>query len=195
MKDATIDDVEGLLAYIEAHIDLAREVVVMRDHARALAQLEEIEGWASAAVEALKADPLWPLSGDHRVALVELAEGAEVAAGSHEALVESTANVLRLRDLVAQASSDGFNLRVVLWARSRGLDLHLLVIGPRESTTHIDGTPWTVLFMAWIQNRWREWASELGFNGNHRAALAAGRSHAEFDAWLAEKGTDRSNSA
>lgn len=42
--------------------------------------------------------------------------------------------------------------------------------------------PWTVVFMLWIQAKWREWATEKGFRGDHRAARLSG--HTDFGAWL-----------
>lgn len=57
MNDATIEDVTGLLGYIEGHVQHARDALVKRDRAGALQQLEEIKGWTEAAVEALASDP------------------------------------------------------------------------------------------------------------------------------------------
>lgn len=88
-------------------------------------------------------------------------------------------------DFIARSNREGLNPRVVCWARSRGIDPHSLVASP---PTYIDGMRWTVHFMIWIQERWRAWATELGY-GDHRVALANGHSHEEFDAWL-EKDTD-----
>lgn len=75
-----------------------------------------------------------------------------------------------------------YNPRFVIWAESIGVSPDELMLEP----TQIDGTPWTVLFMIWIQKRWRDWALELGYR-DHRAALADGHTHAHFDAWLEAK--------
>ncbi len=75
------------------------------------------------------------------------------------------------------------NPRFVLWAKSIGKEPADFVRRDRQGVTRIDGTPWTVLFMAWIAERWRQWALELGYR-DHRVALANGHTHADFDAWL-----------
>lgn len=79
------------------------------------------------------------------------------------------------------------NPRFLLWARANGHDPQSVLSSDDGETTRIDGTPWTILFMAWMSERWREWATEIGFNGNQRAALSSGHTHAEFDLWLSEK--------
>lgn len=76
------------------------------------------------------------------------------------------------------------NPRFVIWAESVGVSPEDLLLPARKGgTSQIDGTPWTVLFIIWIQNRWRDWATELGYR-DPRNALADGHTHADFDAWL-----------
>lgn len=79
------------------------------------------------------------------------------------------------------------NPRFVLWALANDHDPHSVKHSNDGETTKIDGTPWTVLFMAWMSKCWQEWATKLGFNGDYRAACIQGHTAAEFDAWLSEK--------
>lgn len=89
--------------------------------------------------------------------------------------------------------SQGTNPRVLLWlidaeqpfdliARRSGEDIPLVAEGDQKY-------PWTVLFVDWIQQRWREWALSLGFKGSlpHRKALLGGHTDNEFDAWLVDR--------
>lgn len=82
------------------------------------------------------------------------------------------------------------NPRYVLWCRAHGYY-------PREMTLRNgcprrvpDGRgrvlPWTVVFMFWIEDRWRQWSEELGY-ANRREALLGGHTVEEFDRWLEEK--------
>jgi hypothetical protein len=84
-----------------------------------------------------------------------------------------------------------WNPRFVLWARSRGQSPDAFgrdADGDITRLAHEGGTmPWTVVFSFWIHDRWKEWATELGFTrGEHRheVALRSGHTAAEFDAWL-----------
>lgn len=76
-----------------------------------------------------------------------------------------------------------FNPRFVIWAESRGLSPAELMRPDRDEVVNIDNTPWTVLFMSWISDRWYEWARELGYR-DAVTALADGHTHEDFDAWL-----------
>lgn len=76
-----------------------------------------------------------------------------------------------------------WNPRFVIWAESRGLSPAELMRPDRIEVTRVDGSPWTALFMIWIMERWREWASELGYR-DHRVALLSGHTSEDFDAWL-----------
>lgn len=96
-------------------------------------------------------------------------------------------------DFIARSNLEGLNPRVVHWARAQGIDLEVLVADPNASLpSYSDGAPWTVHFIIWIQERWRAWATELGYR-DHRVALASGHTHADFDTWL-EKGTESKKS-
>lgn len=80
------------------------------------------------------------------------------------------------------------NPRFVLWCEAHSFDP--AEIGrDAEGVTRIDGTPWTVLFMIWVRERWAEWSASLGFKASgsrlaHEVALVSGFSHVDFDAWL-----------
>lgn len=92
----------------------------------------------------------------------------------------------RLGTTAQNAIGAVMNPRFVLWARSAGHDPRALLRPGRDEVTRIDGTPWTVFFMAWITERWNEWATELGYR-DHRVALTDGHTHDDFDAWLEAK--------
>ncbi len=77
--------------------------------------------------------------------------------------------------------NDGLNPRFVIWARSIGREPHSLV--GAEEIERIDGTPWTAIYMGWVQERWRAWATVLGCD-DHRVALSNGHTHDDFDRWL-----------
>lgn len=90
------------------------------------------------------------------------------------------------------------NPRWVCWMLSRGDDPRTFVCTrldgevPRVADEAGRVLPRTLVFSQWVQARWREWASELGFadrNGRlaHEVALGSGRTHADFDAWLSAK--------
>ena len=91
----------------------------------------------------------------------------------------------------AAIDSGKFNPRWVCWSASRGESPEYrseLAVDPDDGKTY----PRTLIFMLWIQARWREWATELGFKSSqwgeaHRTALASGRTEKEFDAWLRAK--------
>lgn len=87
----------------------------------------------------------------------------------------------------------GKNPRWVCWMLSRGEDPATFVSRDESGEVRrIDGRmPWTVVFMQWVQDRLREWATGLGFadrNGRlaHEVALLE-RGHDAFDAWLRAK--------
>ncbi len=86
-------------------------------------------------------------------------------------------------------SETNINPRVIVWLRAAKLSLKTLIRRPDGDLVRVkDGAgrcmPWTVVYMLWIQERWVEWATELGFEGDHQTARLAGHSHDEFDAWL-----------
>jgi hypothetical protein len=81
------------------------------------------------------------------------------------------------------------NPRWVLWLRSRGetpetmqRDDDGLVVDPVDCAKR----PAACVFMLWMQDAWRRWATELGFVGSypHETALLSGHTADEFDVWL-----------
>ena len=89
------------------------------------------------------------------------------------------------------------NPRLWLWLLSAGLTLDAINRdhnGDMPKMRASDGTDhiWSIVYTEWILARWDEWALELGFKvaygrSAHDNALAAGHTHAEFDAWLLAK--------
>ena len=91
--------------------------------------------------------------------------------------------------------STGLNVRVRLWLKARGfaetaIDRRSGDDVPRVPSIH-DGKPqmWTIEYTQWIDSKWTEWATSLGFKRQdgepaHRLALGNGHTDAEFDAWL-----------
>ncbi len=75
------------------------------------------------------------------------------------------------------------NPRVIIWLRAAKLSPKILVRRSGEDLARVNGTPWTAVYMIWIQERWREWADGLGFR-DHRVAQVSGHSADDFDAWL-----------
>lgn len=49
------------------------------------------------------------------------------------------------------------NLRVIAWARSRGIDPQLLVREPEEDRYLVDGIPWPIPYSEWVMKKWDEW--------------------------------------
>lgn len=88
---------------------------------------------------------------------------------------------------------DGINPRVVLFLKVH--ELPMSTIAPRAPGVDIPRVqqgewllPWTAAYSLWIMGRWRTWAEELGFKGDHNRALLAGHTAADFDDWLATEG-------
>lgn len=78
------------------------------------------------------------------------------------------------------------NPRVVAWARAHNIDPAKLV---RESLDddlfRVGGQLWTVLFMEWIQAKWREWRKLCTYVPDAKHPLCDHcHNHEAFDAWL-----------
>ncbi len=92
---------------------------------------------------------------------------------------------------------DDMNPRFVCWVKSRGAQPSDFGRDEHGDVTLLDGAPWTMHFMLWIQAQWREWAAELGFTqpgkggrtAHEEAQLSMGiaEAHRHFDAWLRTK--------
>lgn len=104
-----------------------------------------------------------------------------------------------VRERVRLSDYKGWNPRFVCWLVAHGYHPDTFELRTDGDVTRVPdpdpegGTiPCTIAFMFWVQASWRAWAAELGFKNRggdeaHRNALGAGRTHEEFDAWLAKK--------
>jgi|PlaIllAssembly_1097288.scaffolds.fasta_scaffold123619_5 hypothetical protein len=82
--------------------------------------------------------------------------------------------------------SRAINVRVVAWARTRGIDPTLLVrMIPDEDQYMVDGLPWTIPFSEWIRAKWDEWWKLCP--SPYSKTCAHCYNHEAFNAWLQEK--------
>lgn len=81
-----------------------------------------------------------------------------------------------------------YQSRFVLWASTLGRTPESFDRVEGE-LPRINGAPWTVAYMIWVQAQWAEWARVLGLSRDD-PYMAGNQAHARFDAWLQDHLTD-----
>lgn len=123
-------------------------------------------------VEEQPAEPAFTRAADHAECDVHTA--SRVARGGRTNVQDEHASPAFL------PSPSDWNPRFIAFAKAMGVHHAVIEQGARTN----------VRFIIWLGERWREWAAELGFTRGlfpQEDARFAGRTHAEFDAWLARK--------
>lgn len=76
-----------------------------------------------------------------------------------------------------------YNPRFVIWTRTLGRTPESFYRGEDDEIPKLDGMPWTLVFMLWIQAQWGAWERSQGRKPGEPLSPS---DHKQFDKWLSE---------